>query len=194
MARRSQFAYLPCVEKAERAFCACGNTIVRLKVIGLISVAFAVARADSKKERMIEMIVKYRKNDVWGYIDNVRQVAVKDLNCQELMNDYDTCECYKDVTHAGDKDMASYLDGEKLPVDIANVNKVFLMATENQEDWGDNVHTENLLNTELMKDGIYAAVVLLYLEEHKNCDSMALVTNQKCFLMNDKGQTVERLV
>jgi hypothetical protein len=139
------------------------------------------------------MIVKYRKDEVWGYIDNVRQVAVKEINCDELIKQYNDDECYKDVTHAGEKDIASYMDGEKLPDDIANSNKVFLMATENQENWGNEVHTVNLLDSDFIQQDL-AYVILLYLEEHKEYDSMALVTNQRCFLMNDKGQTIERLV
>jgi len=143
---------------------------------------------------MIEMIVKYRKDDVWGYIDSVKQVAVKAIDYDELIDFYDSCECYKDVTHAGEKDTASYFGSEKLPDNIASVNKVFLMATQNQDDWGHNAHSENMLDPSLFNEGVPAYVVLMYLEDCKEYDSMVFVTNQRCFLMNDKGQTIERIV
>ena len=143
---------------------------------------------------MIGMIVKYLSDGVWGYIDNVRQVAAKSLDYDELITAYDSCECYKDVTHAGEKDTASYFGSEKLPGNIAATNKVFLMATENQDDWGHSAHAENLLDPKLFEENIPAYVILLYLNDHKEYDTVALVTNQRCFLMNDKGQTIERLV
>ena len=140
------------------------------------------------------MIVKFFSDGVWGYIDNVRQVANKPIDYDELVEQYNNDPEYQDDTHAGEKDIASYMDGEKLPDDIAYVNKVFLMAINNQENWGHEVNTENLLDPELMQQNYPAAVILMYVEEHKEHDSVALITNQKCFLMNDKGQTIERLV
>ncbi len=140
------------------------------------------------------MIVKYRKDDVLGYIDNVRQAAVKEIDCKELIQTYNDSEEYKDETHSGENDIAGYMEGKKLPDDVADTNKVFLMATKNQKDWGREVHGENFLDPELMKDKYPAYVVLMYVEEHKEYDGIIFVTNQRCFLMNDKGQTVERLV
>lgn len=139
------------------------------------------------------MIVKYLNDDVWGYIDNVRQAAVKSVDCDELIKAYNECEQYKDQNYAGQFDVASYFESEKLAADIAIANKVFLMATANQEGWGDKVHIDNMLIPSLVTDNYPAVVVLLYLEECKDYDSMAIVTNQRCFLMNDKGQTVDRL-
>jgi len=34
---------------------------------------------------------------------------------------------------------------------------------------------------------------LLYIEDCKDYDAVILVTNQKCYLMNDEGKTIERL-
>jgi hypothetical protein len=145
------------------------------------------------------MIVKYLKDDVWGYIDNVRQVANKNIDNDKLIKAYDECEDYKDITHSGEKDIASYVvcgEGQLsiLPKEIIASNKIYLMAIADQSDWGHNVHTENLIDGTMALENYPTAVILLYVEEHKEYDSIALVTNQKCYLMNDKGQTIERLV
>ena len=139
------------------------------------------------------MIVKYFNAGTWGYIDGVRQAAVKSIDYDKLIKAYNECERYKDCDYAGQFDIASYSDGEKKPADIAALNKVYLMAIDAQSDLEYNSHAENMLDAELMAIDVPAVVVLLYLEDCKEYDSMALVTNQRCFLMNDKGQTVDRL-
>ncbi len=145
------------------------------------------------------MIVKYLDDGVWGYIDNVRQVASRDIDCAELIEEYDNCADYKDVNHAGEKDIASYLDGEKNPDDIAASNKVFMMATNALDSLFDdssfgNCHSQNLIDGARALDNYPAVEIVLYLNDHKEYDTLILVTNQRCFLMNDKGQTIERLV
>jgi hypothetical protein len=142
------------------------------------------------------MIVKYLKDDVWGFIDNIRQVGNQSINCDELVKKYNESPEYQDNCNPGngEKDIASYTCGEELPADVAYTNKVFIIATNNKENWGNKVHTEDLIDYEIATSGAYAAIVLLYVEEHSEYDSIVLVTNQKCFLMNDKGQTIERLV
>jgi hypothetical protein len=135
---------------------------------------------------MIEMIVKYLDDGVWSYIDNVRQVTNQYIDCEELIKRYDEMPC-----DAGTIDGVCYMNGEKLLEDICISNKVFHMATAELGDIGDS-HAENLINgKEYM---LPAYVILLYLNDYKEYDTLVLITNQRCFLMNDKGQTIERLV
>lgn len=136
------------------------------------------------------MIVKYLNDGVWGYIDNVRQVATKDIDTDELIAEYNRQK------ELGEREKIE-LEG-CLTSDIEASNKAFLIATETFEHLQDlpgNCHMENLLSPELLGKGNYpAAVILLYLEDNKEYDNAVLITNQKTFLMNDKGQTIERLV
>lgn len=83
-----------------------------------------------------------------------------------------------------------------MPDNIAYTNKVFTIATENiPEEIKDNEYrAENLLNEELVMNNVPAAVIMLYLNDHKEYENLLLITNQKVFLMNDKGQAIERLV
>ena len=140
------------------------------------------------------MIVKYLHGDVWAYIDNVRQVANKSIDTEELIKKYD-----EEVGTPDDlirrEDIASHNvpDGEDKDLVIMS-NKAFTIASEHLEDVRGNTHTENLLEPSLMCANLPASVILLFVEDHKEYDTIVLVTNQKCYLMNDKGQTIERLV
>jgi hypothetical protein len=140
------------------------------------------------------MIVKYLDNGVWGYIDNVRQAANKDIDCDELITRYNEMPQPKNGC-----DPVCYKDNEKLPEDICVSNKVFTMATIDINDilsdssYG-NCHSQNLLDGTKVLKNYPASVVILYLNDHKEYDTVVFATNQECFLMNDKGQTIERLV
>ncbi len=134
------------------------------------------------------MIVKYLNNDVWGYIDNVTQAAVKGFDPQEYI------EQYNSKVEKGREDVASYMNGETLPSDIAMSNKIFLIATENIEiENAENVHRENLISCFEGMELMPSKIILIYLENNKEYDALVLVTNQVVYLMNDKGQTIERL-
>jgi hypothetical protein len=153
-----------------------------------------LARADSKKERMIVMIVKYESNGIWAFIDNVRQIAAADLDASGLIEKYDEEQPEND---SGDH--CCYLNGKRLNDDVVASNKAFQMACDAMRDQFDSVsygncHMENLLDGNKVLENFPAAAILIYLNDHKEYDTLVLVTNQKCFLMNDKGQTIERLV
>ena len=142
------------------------------------------------------MIVKYLSNGVWGYIDNVRQVGNREYNFDDAVHKYDHDERYRDDTHSGENDIASYMNGEKLSKDIANINKAFLVITESLKDTleDENSHYENLILPVINGEYYQVNCVLLYLNNHKEYDTLIFVTNQKCYLMNDEGKTIERLV
>ena len=140
------------------------------------------------------MIVKYLNGDVWAYIDNVRQVAKSDIDTYELIQRYD-----KEVGLPGDPLQRKDIASEDIPDGpdkerVIMSNKAFIIASENLKDVRGNTHTENLLEPSLMCSNLPAATIMLFVEDHKEFDTVVLVTNQKCYLMNDKGQTIERLV
>lgn len=133
------------------------------------------------------MIVKYLDGDVWGFIDNVRQVVNKDIDTDALIRQYDEEPSRRDIA------------SENVPVrpgedEVIMSNKAFVVATESLEDVPGNAHTLNFLEPGLLRDNMPAAVIILCVEDYKEYDTIILVTNQKCYLMNDKGQTIERLV
>lgn len=146
------------------------------------------------------MIVKYLNDGVWGFIDNVRQVASKDIDVRQLVLDYNTAWNIKneEAIKNGwpvELDPCCYFDGEKVSEEVETLNKAYTKAFDSHEDlrdMGDTVHCENLIDGKNFD--LPAAIVLLYLEDTKQFDSLVLITNQKLFLMNDKGQTIERIV
>jgi hypothetical protein len=152
---------------------------------------------ESKGER--KMIVKYLNEKKWGYIDNVRQAGSIDVDIRQSILDYDA-EKYR-INQEGEEngwpipqDMCEYAEGVKLPEHIIASNKAFTRATENCKEWGDNVHCVNMIDGK--KWEYPAAVIIMHIDdkEHREFDTIALVTNETVYLMNDKGQTIERLV
>jgi len=134
------------------------------------------------------MIVKYLKDGVCGYIDNIRQVANKDIDCNELLENWNA------MPHPIEGEPETHMNGNPLPELIRISNIVFSMAMESLEDEGINRHAENLIDGQMAYDNYPASVILMYIEDCKEYDAIVLVTNQKAYLMNDKGQTIERLI
>lgn len=130
------------------------------------------------------MIVKYLSNDVWGYIDHIRQAATREHDASELIqryNDEVKRNLREDIASKGVKDS-----------EIETSNKLFLMASElaKKITQKPNTHMVNLIKG---KKHLPLYAILLYLEDTKEYDVMVLITNQKCYLMNDEGKTIERL-
>lgn len=133
------------------------------------------------------MIIKYYDNHAWGYIDNVRQVVNKSLDTDELIKKYD-----QEVAKGSKADIAS--EGAQDST-ISDINKVFLQLCDENVDIGDlgNCHSVNLMDPGYFNKNLPVELIVLYLNNHKEYDTLMLVCNQKVFLMNDQGQTIERL-
>ena len=127
----------------------------------------------------------YRNQDVWGYIGNVSQVAVKEIEPEVYL------KMYENLPHVED-DCCEYVEGKKLPKEIAEINKIFTIATNEIKEELGATHCENLVFDYDQQMPIYA--VLLYIEDSKEFENILLLTDQTTYLMNDKGQTIERLV
>ena len=132
----------------------------------------------------------YRNETVWGYIGNVSQVSVKAIDTDVYL------KMYNDETFFSDgQDPCEYLNGVKLNENVADINKIFTVVTSNiKEELGTNVHCENLVFDYDKNCDMPIYAVLLYVEDSKEFDSILLLTDQETYLMNDKGQTIERLV
>ena len=138
------------------------------------------------------MIVKYKEGLHWHYLDNVKEAETQILHPEHEATKYDAMASNQPYS-ADYKDPAEYDgNGEKLPERIATSNKVFLFATYDIADLGCNVSSKNLIET----NDIYnlpVTMIVIRLEDRKDFDVIVLVTNQQAYLMNDKGQTIERL-
>ena len=136
-------------------------------------------------------ILKYKEKDnrnetVWGYISNISQTAVKEIDPDTYVELYDKLPKIEE-------DPCEYMDGKKLPENIAKVNKIFSMVTkEIVNELGTNIHCENLIFDYESNYPIYA--ILLYIEDSKEFENILLLTDQTTYLLNEKGQTIERLV
>lgn len=136
-------------------------------------------------------ILKYKEKDnrnetVWGYISNISQTAVKEIDPDIYVELYDELPKIEE-------DPCEYFDGKKLPENTIKVNKIFSMVTkEIVNELGTNVHCENLIFDYESNYPIY--VILLYIEDSKEFENILLLTDQTTYLLNEKGQTIERLV
>jgi len=135
------------------------------------------------------MILKYKTGDAWGFIDNVRQAAHKAFSIDEYVERYN-----KENPTVFEEDPVCFRqDDTRLPEDIIKLNKSFMVVCKDLADEGINRHAENLLLPNLLEDADRGVSILLYIEDCKEYDAVLLVTNQNAYLMNDKGQTIERL-
>jgi hypothetical protein len=141
---------------------------------------------ERKTERDDSMIVKYLQDGAWNYIDHVFKVENSAILPLELVKQYDSKCC--NTPDAIIPDMS---------------NKAFIKVTEHQNDWDGDVRTYNLLDNTLIESDYPAVIIKIHVDpehgEYKNkwfdvANVIALVTNQTAYLMNDKGQTIERLV
>ena len=140
------------------------------------------------------MVVKYLDNGVWGYIDHIRQAANTSYNAEECIK---CIKCYDAELKEGEVDYASIVNGVELPPNIVASNKIFMYIADSFEDLeGMCLSTKNLVNIKDAESDVMLPVyaVLLYIEDCKEYDALILVTNQRCYLMNDEGKTIERLV
>ena len=140
------------------------------------------------------MIVKhkerdYRNTDVWGYIDKVSQVAIKEIDADVYLRMYSDIPV---ILEPGTDDPCEYLNGVKLDKYIADVNKIFSVVTKEMTEELGNIHCENLVFDYAENMPIYA--VLLYIEDSKEFENILLLTDQTTYLLNNEGKTIERLV
>lgn len=131
------------------------------------------------------MIVKYMADGVWGYIDNIRKVKRMDIDVYELAKRFDKEPNEKEPPEC-------YMDGKKLADKICLVNKAFTIITRDISDDGYFSHAQNLLDAD--KPNMPAQLIQMFMEERsREYEEFIFVTNQAVYLMNDKGQTIERL-
>lgn len=131
------------------------------------------------------MILKYQVKDSWGFIGNVSRVINQELDIDDLVSRYDT------QPKGENPDPTEYMEGKKLPENIVKTQKAFSMAIMDlSEDAPFERHSENLLDENSL--GYSAAAILIKLADKDDFDSV-IVTNHAAYLLNDKGQTIERL-
>lgn len=145
------------------------------------------------------MIVKYLSDDVWGYIDHVRQIATRDYDGHRMITTFDS-EVLNHKRIVSLDNSECYMNGVELTPTVKKSNKIFTMVTELLNDMTSelNARSVNLIRIDAdFTERMPVNAVLLYLEPmigaEKDYDAMVLITNQKCYLMNDEGKTIERL-
>jgi SepF-like predicted cell division protein (DUF552 family) len=136
------------------------------------------------------MIVKYKADGMWNYIDEIAHTKESGL----YFPDYLIEQYEKNVKEMNVPDIAS---AEGCSEEITKVNKAWLQACNminaDTSEIEYEANTENLVTEECVKNNTPIGIVLIKLRGQKGY-SKILVTSQEVYLMNDKGQTIERLV
>jgi hypothetical protein len=138
---------------------------------------------------MIAMIVKYKSDGMWNYIDNVGQAKESGLYFPDfLINQYE-----KAVIQGDTEDIS----GKEFSEEIQKINKAWMQACViadaacGEMEFG--ATTENLITDECIKFNQPIGIVLIK-RRGEHGYSKTLVTSQDVYLMNDEGKTIERLV
>lgn len=137
------------------------------------------------------MIAKYRKDNSWCYIGNVIKAETTGYDQDDAVRGYEKMECAMSCT-TDYQDPCEYMNGKRLDENIIKSNKAFMYIASMLESDGTR-HDENLLEPYGIQEHMPCNAILLCVEDCKEYDAIALITNQTVYLMNDKGQTIERL-
>jgi hypothetical protein len=140
------------------------------------------------------MIVKYLKGGSWVYVDNVQRVENSAILPFELVEQFDKevkeSKRQDPVCHTESMDLDTY---EKLK-DEDFERKAFTMVREETEF----DECENNLSADLIKKDFMSCVIVMHIQKPNLSSNefytFMLATNQNAYLMNDKGQTIERLI
>ena len=132
------------------------------------------------------MIVKYKTNGMWNYIDEVAHTKESGLYFPDFL-----ISKYNEEMASGQR---LDISGNDWSEEVEKVNKCFLKASEMlEETFTYAANTENLITEECIKNELPIGIVLIKLRG-QDAFSKTLITCQEVYLMNDKGQTIERLV
>ena len=115
------------------------------------------------------MYIKYKDREIWKFAE-CREISTMPIDCDDLITQYNI-------------EKRENIDGF---IDSAWEEKAFLQATK-----GINGDCKNLICFALIVNKIKGAIIR-YFDKDKQ-DYVFIVTNQPVFLMNEQGQTVDKL-
>jgi len=134
------------------------------------------------------MIVKYSINGVWGYVGDVKRTISKNFDYAEMLKKYEEY-----FPNKGQDSPAYHRYGDFHDENILAANKIFI-ATWREINKDKYAHyAENLLDfkDEFKRTDICS--IMLFFDNNKEDKTLLLISNQQIYLMDDKGQTIERL-
>ena len=135
------------------------------------------------------MIIKYMNNEAWGYIDGIENVSNEELSQKHCISEY----------------IRKFDNGEIIEIiqdgfsdDVITHNKIFKIASDiiREKLDGYNYSLRPFLSEEFLPTEEYdypTKLITLDLINKYEFDKIVLLTNQKVYLLNDKGETIERL-
>lgn len=137
------------------------------------------------------MIIKYKHEGNWGFVDGLNNVTYSDFDQGEAVK-----KCRAEI-ETGERDEHNQ---EEFDTNIKIHNDVFQMGCEAIDGKleGDGYNRQRFALISLDKlptqESDYQAIVVMGLFKDKDdYDAIGLVCNDEVYLLNDQGVTIERL-
>lgn len=136
------------------------------------------------------MIIKYRNGDAWGYVDNLTNVVYEDFSMQDKIDQY-----YSIPKEEREND---HVVSEEYSDKVNTGNLIFytLMVEVEEELEEYAIHHLNLLDYDYLPNEngeTTSANIIANYSNREEFDKVNIITNQRVYLLNDKGETIERL-
>lgn len=125
------------------------------------------------------MIVKYFNNGEWGYIDNILITTQRDYSYQTLL------ETFADEIKSGKRVVMEINDS------TAEAEALFQSGFSLSADKNEPRRTIPLKAINHLK--VHETEVITVVKAINDDTQFIVITNQDTYLLNDKGQTIERL-
>lgn len=134
------------------------------------------------------MIIKYKHEGNWGFIDGLSNVIFKTFSQDVQIKRF--------LTQAENKERIS-VNEENYPTHIKMHNELFTIVSEEVEEIeGFKTNTKCLLTINKLPTMEYDSngiTVIADLKDRSEYEKIALICNDEVYLMNDAGVTIERL-
>ncbi|MCK9576666.1 MAG: hypothetical protein M0R51_12155 [Clostridia bacterium] len=135
------------------------------------------------------MILKYQDGENFRIIDGISEVKHRSIDIDSCVSDYD--RSYGAEYEKG-KDPAEYMNGIQLSANIVKANKAFTVCAGEWDDEGVNGHSVNNLDENSLEYPT-ESITAFFTSKRGDYDAVQIITNHAAYLMNDSGQTIERL-
>lgn len=135
------------------------------------------------------MIIKYKNENAWGYIDGIENVTREDLDQKYCLSEY--------IRKLNNREILEP-DVECETSTIRDYNRIVYIAldmiAENLE--GYTYSTDLFLREDFLPTEEYdypACCIIMNIKDRNEFDKRVIFSNQEVYLLNDDGKTIERL-
>lgn len=129
-------------------------------------------------------IIKYKKKNyknelIWDYISNISEISIKKID----KNDY--LKSIEFIEEEVDEDKEN---------PVSELDKIYKIITEEVTSEFNNTHFKYLVYDYYGVDESPIYSILLRIEDNKEYEYLLLINDQETYLMNEKGEIIEKII